>query len=54
MSAIVTMSSTVGSYLSGQTYRVRSKQAELFVAQSKATKLPTKKISGPGAGKEGV
>jgi hypothetical protein len=51
MSTIVTMSSTVGNYASGQTYRVRSRNAELFVAQAKATKLPTRKTASSGEGK---
>lgn len=54
MSTIVTMTSTVGNYQSGQTYRVRSRNAELFIAQSKATKQPERKIkSGNPASSEG-
>jgi hypothetical protein len=54
MSAIVTMSATVGNYTSGQTYRVRSRNAELFVKQAKATIQPERKIkSGNPASSEG-
>lgn len=54
MSSIVTMSQTVGNYISGSTYRVRSKTAEILVANSQATKL-TKRgpNSGLAADKEG-
>lgn len=45
MSAIVTMSSTVGQLTSGQTYRVRSKTAEALVRASQATKLIVKKTN---------
>lgn len=38
MSTIVTMSQTVGDLTNGQTYLVRSREAEVLVAQSKATK----------------
>lgn len=38
MSQIVTMTATVGDLTNGQVYRVRSREAELLVAQSKATK----------------
>lgn len=38
MSTVVTMSQTVNDLTSGQTYVLRSKEAELLVAQSKATK----------------
>lgn len=37
MSKIVTMTSTVGDLTSGQTFRVRSKEAERLLAQSKCT-----------------
>jgi hypothetical protein len=39
MGNVVTMTSTVADLTSGQTYYVRSREAELLVAQSKATKL---------------
>lgn len=35
---VVTMSQTVADLTSGQTYLVRTREAELLVAQSKATK----------------
>lgn len=38
MSTIVTMSSTVGDLTNGQTYRVRSREAEKLVANTQATK----------------
>jgi len=38
MSNIVTMTQTVNDLTNASTYRVRSKEAELLVAQSKATK----------------
>lgn len=38
MSTIVTMTSTVGDLTSGQTYRVRSREAEKIVANSQGTK----------------
>lgn len=41
--SFVTMTSTVGPLLNGQTYRVRAKNAELLVATSKATKANTKR-----------
>lgn len=37
MSKIVTMTQTVGGYINGQTYRVRSKNAELMAKASQAT-----------------
>lgn len=52
--SIVTMTSTVGPLVNGQTYRVRAKYAEALVAQSKATKLPTRHLAGPGHTKEGL
>jgi hypothetical protein len=50
MSTIVTMTATVGNYVNGQTYRVRSRNAEQFVATSKATKLPQRKITSGNPG----
>lgn len=50
---LVTMTQTVNELTSGQTYRVRAKEAELLVAQSKATKATAKKIVGVGTSKEG-
>lgn len=41
--SFVTMTSTVGALTSGQTYRVRAKNAELLVAQGKANKSNTKR-----------
>lgn len=38
MSTVITMSQTVGDLTSGQTYVVRSKEAEKYVANSQATK----------------
>lgn len=38
MGQVVTMSSTVGDLTSGQTYYVRSKEAERLVAATQATK----------------
>lgn len=51
MSTIVTMTSTVGALTSGQSYRVRSKTAELLVATSKATKATTKRVASDKEGK---
>jgi hypothetical protein len=54
MSKIVTMTSTVGDLTSGQTYRVRSRAAELLVQQSKATVTQQNRItSGNPASSEG-
>ena len=38
MSTVITMSSTVGDLTNGQTYLVRSKEAERYVAATQATK----------------
>lgn len=46
MSTVVTMSQTVADLTNGQTYIVRSREAELLVAQSKATKGS---VRGPAA-----
>lgn len=51
MSTIVAMTSTVGELTNGQSYRVRSKTAELLVAQSKATKTVLRRISSDKEGK---
>jgi hypothetical protein len=40
---IITMSSTVGQYTNGQTYRLRSKEAEAFIKATQATKNHTRK-----------
>lgn len=44
--AVVTMSQTVGELTSGQTYIVRAKEADLLVAQSKATRGKVRGASG--------
>jgi hypothetical protein len=41
MSTIATMTSTVGEYQSGNTYRLRTKEASLFSETNKATILDT-------------
>lgn len=46
MSTVVTMSQTVGGLTSGQTYIVRSRNAELLVAASQATKSTVKGSAG--------
>lgn len=51
MSTMVTMTSTVGALTSGQTYRVRSKTAELLVAQTKATKSQVRRVAADKEGK---
>jgi hypothetical protein len=51
MSTIVTMTSTVGALTSGQSYRVRSKTAELLVKNSQATKSNTKRAVSSNEGK---
>ena len=38
MSTVITMSQTVGELVSGNTYVVRSREAERYVAASQATK----------------
>lgn len=42
---LVVMSSTVGEFTSGSTYRVRAKTAEALVKAGSATKAPGKKIT---------
>jgi len=58
MSSIVTMSSTVGDLTNGQIFRVRSKEAELLIAQSKATKGtvrgPASNVLASKEGKKGL
>lgn len=49
--SIVTMTSTVGALISGQTYRIRAKTAELLVATSKATKSDTRRVAADKEGK---
>ncbi len=44
MSTLVAMTSTVGALTSGNTFRVRSKTAELLVKAAQATKSPVRKI----------
>lgn len=44
--AIVTMSQTVGELTNGQTYIVRAREADLLIAQSKATRGTTRGASG--------
>lgn len=51
MSSIVTMTSTVGALISGQTYRVRSKTAELLVKASQATVAATRRVAADKEGK---
>lgn len=46
MSTVVTMSQTVGNLTNGQTYLVRSRNAELLVAASQATKGGSKGSAG--------
>lgn len=54
MSTVVTMSQTVGTLTNGQTYRVRSRNAELMSAASQATKLTVRgPASNVAASKEG-
>lgn len=43
--SFITMTSTVGPLLNGQTYRVRAKTAEALVATSKGTKANTKRAT---------
>ena len=45
------MTSTVGELTSGQSYRVRAKEAERLVAQSKATKSNSKRAAADHEGK---
>lgn len=45
MSSIITMSSTVGELISGSTYRIRSRNAEIIIAAAHGTKLTTKGAS---------
>lgn len=40
--AVVTMTQTVGVFSSGQTYQVRARNAEAFIAASQATKSPVR------------
>lgn len=58
MSTIVTMSSTVGDLTSGQTYRVRSREAERLVANTQATKAavrgPASNVLPSKEGKKGL
>lgn len=42
---LVVMTSTTGELTSGQTFRVRAKEAQNLVAQGKATLSPAKKIT---------
>ena len=42
---LVTMTQTTGELASGQVFRVRAREAERLVAQSKATLAPGKKIT---------
>lgn len=51
MSTIITMTATVGTLTNGQTYRVRSKTAELLIAQSKASRANTKRATASNEGK---
>lgn len=53
MSNIVTMSQTVGELLSGSTYRVRSKNALTYVANSQATILLQRRNADAITGKRG-
>lgn len=46
MSTVITMTSTVGDLTSGQTYIVRSREAEKYVAATQATKST---VRGPAA-----
>lgn len=45
------MTSTIGELISGSTYRVRAKTAELLVAQNKATKSTSKRATSDKEGK---
>lgn len=53
MSKIVLMTSTVGELTNGQTYRVRSRTAELLAQQSKLTISQTRRTTNANEGKKG-
>lgn len=53
MSNIITMSQTVGELTSGQTYRVRSRNAQAYVAASQATISVNRKSDTAIVGKRG-
>jgi len=53
MSTIVTMSSTVRQYQSGQVYRLRSREAEVLIKASQATATGKRGANSDTNAKEG-